>query len=178
MKKVKIEDPKAESPVPDSGSSTETTTEPVTPETPQTSPAPKDDSSAQITELTNDLQRTRADFENYRKQSEAQKSQAMAAARYATVNQFLPLVDDLLRAIDAYPEQLEPLRKNFEKTLSSLGLSQVQSAAGVEFNPDLHEAVSIEDSDGETEVIAETLRPGYLYDGVVIRPAMVKVTRQ
>lgn len=130
-----------------------------------------------ITELTNDLQRTRADFENFRKQVENQKSQAMSAAKYATVAKFLPLIDDFARALQTYPEQLLPLQKNFEKTLKSLGLVPIDSAPGVEFNPDIHEAVSVEDEGGETEVISETLRPGYLYDGAVIRAAMVKVKR-
>lgn len=130
---------------------------------------------AALAELTNDLQRTRADFENFRKQVEVQKSQAMAAAKYATVVKFLPLVDDFSRAIDAYPEQLAPLRKNLDKTLQSLGLTMIDSAPDTEFNPDLHEAISVEDDEGETEVIAETLRPGYMYDGAVIRAAMVKV---
>lgn len=133
------------------------------------------DFSAQIAELTNDLQRTRADFENFRKQTDLQRSQATAIAKQATISKFLPLVDDLERAISAYPEQLAPLAKNFDKTLASLGLQKINSAAGVEFNPDLHEAVSVADDEGDLEVIAETLRPGYLYDGEVLRPAMVKV---
>ncbi len=130
---------------------------------------------AALVELTNDLQRTRADFENFRKQVEVQKSQAMAAAKYATVTKFLPLVDDFSRAIDAYSEQLAPLRKSLDKTLQSLGLTTINSTPGTEFNPDLHEAISVEDDEGDTEVIAETLRPGYMYDGAVIRAAMVKV---
>ena len=130
-----------------------------------------------ITELTNDLQRTRADFENFRKQVEIQKSQAMSTARYATVTKFLPLVDDFERALQTYPEQLAPLQKNFNKTLSSLGLARIDSNPGTEFNPDFHEAISVEDEGGETEVISETLRPGYLYDGAVIRAAMVKIKR-
>lgn len=140
--------------------------------------AATDTVAAQIVELTNDLQRTRADFENFRKQTEMQKSQAMAAAKYATVNQFLPLIDDFERAFEAYGEQLAPLRKNFDKTLQGLGLTQIESTPGTAFNPDFHEAVSVEDGEGEREVIAETLRPGYLYEGVVIRPAMVKVTTE
>ncbi len=143
------------------------------PQAPDTSAA----FGAQITELTNDLQRTRADFENYRKQTELQRSQAMSAARFATVEKFLPLVDDFSRAIATYPEQLAPLAKNFEKLLSGLGLSMIESQPGTDFNPDFHEAISVEDGDGETEVIVETLRPGYLYEGSVLRPAMVKVGR-
>lgn len=138
---------------------------------------PSDPNSALIPELTNDLQRTRADFENFRKQVDTQKSQAMQVAKYATVEKFLPLIDDLQRAIVAYPEQLQPLEKNFQKTLAGLGLKPINSTPGTEFNPDLHEAISIEDGDGETEVITETLRPGYFYDGSVLRAAMVKVAR-
>lgn len=141
-----------------------------------TEPSESSDFEAQIAELTNDLQRTRADFENYRKQTELQRSQAMSAARFATVEKFLPLVDDMSRALATYPEQLSPLAKNFEKLLSSLGLSIIDSQPGTEFNPDFHEAVSVEDGDGETEVVVETLRPGYLYEGAVLRPAMVKVS--
>lgn len=148
------------------------------PETISTEAATPDPNVAALTELTNDLQRTRADFENFHKQVEVQKSQAMAAAKYATVTKFLPLVDDFLRAINAYPEQLAPLSKSFNKTLQDLGLIQINSDPGVEFNPDLHEAISVEDDEGDTEVIAETLRPGYMYDGAVIRAAMVKVKHQ
>lgn len=131
-----------------------------------------------IAELTNDLQRTRADFENYRKQIEVQKTQNALIARLATVNKFLPLIDNFERAIRSYPEQLAPLTKSFEKTLKEVGLACIDSEAGTEFNPDLHEAVMVEDSEGDTEVITETLRPGYMYDGSVVRTAMVKVKHQ
>lgn len=132
---------------------------------------------AQVDELTQDLQRTRADFENYRKQVESQKLQAMSVAKYATVEKFLPLIDDIDRAIAAYPEQLAPLTKNLEKALKSLNLTKVNSEPGTEFNPDYHEAISVEDEGGDLEVISETLRPGYLYDGNIVRAAMVKVKK-
>ena len=127
-----------------------------------------------INDLTTDLQRTRADFENYRKQMDAQKMQAIEFAKQDTVKKFLPLLDDLDRAINATPE-LSPLAKNLEKTLGELGLSKINSEVGADFNPDLHDAVMMEESDGTKEVVAETLRAGYTYAGVVIRPAMVKV---
>lgn len=128
----------------------------------------------QIAELTNDLQRTRADFENYRKQMDVQRSQAVEYAKQDTVKQFLPLLDDLDRAITATPE-LAPLMKNLEKTVKELGLTKINSEPGTDFNPDLHDAVMMEDGEGEKEVIAETLRAGYLYNDAVLRPAMVKV---
>ena len=128
-----------------------------------------------ITELTNDLQRTRADFENFRKQVENQKENERKATRLATVYKVLPLLDDLDRAIAAY-EELKPLEKSLTKTLGGLELKKIDSDEGVEFNPDLFEAVMVE-GEGEKEVVAETLRPGYYYGGEVLRPAMVKVKR-
>ena len=128
-----------------------------------------------VTELTNDLQRTRADFENFRKQVENQKENERKATRLATVYKVLPLLDDLDRAIAAY-EELKPLEKSLTKTLGELELKKIDSNEGVEFNPDLFEAVMVE-GEGEKEVVAETLRPGYYYGGEVLRPAMVKVKR-
>lgn len=130
---------------------------------------------AKITELTNDLQRTRADFENFRKQVEVQKENERKTTRLATVYKMLPLLDDLDRAIGAYVE-LKPLEKSLSKTLGELKLAKIASEQGVEFNPDLHDAVMVE-GEGEKEVIAETLRPGYYYEGEVLRPAMVKVKK-
>ena len=128
-----------------------------------------------VVELTNDLQRTRADFENYRKQMDAQKQQAMDFAKQETVRKILPLIDDMGRAIAANPEALEPVKKTLEKAMAELKLTQIDSAEGVDFNPDLHEAVTMEEGEGTREVIAETLRAGYMYEGAVLRPAMVKV---
>ena len=135
----------------------------------------KDDkSAAREAELLNDLQRTRADFENYRKQIELQKEQERKNVRLATVMKFLPLLDDMDRAIATYSE-LQPLSKSLEKAMNDLGLSKIPSEKDSEFNPDLHEAVTME-GDGDKQVILETLRPGYYYEGEVLRPAMVKVS--
>ncbi|MBR3131628.1 nucleotide exchange factor GrpE [Candidatus Saccharibacteria bacterium] len=136
--------------------------------------APKADGrDAKIIELTNDLQRTRADFENFRKNVEKDRDSARKLAKFATVEKFLPLLDDLERAITTYPE-LNPLAKNFEKSLTGLGLTRIKTTPGTEFDPEFHEAVMSE-GEGEKETIAETLRPGYLYEGEVLRPAMVKI---
>ena len=135
-----------------------------------------DESEEKIAELIGDLQRTRADFENYRKQIEVQKENERKATRFATVYKMLPLLDDLDRAIANYKE-LAPLRKTLEKTLTELDLGKIDSSVGVEFNPDLMEAVMVE-GEGEREIVAETLRPGYYYEGEVLRPAMVKVQRE
>lgn len=130
-----------------------------------------------VAELTNDLQRTRADFENYRKQIEAQKSQVASIAKGSVIDRILPLIDNFERAIQTYPDELSALKKSFDKTLKELGLTRINSEVGAEFNPDLHDAVMFEEGDGDAEIIVETLRPGYMYEGAVIRPAMVKVSR-
>lgn len=135
-----------------------------------------DENIAKIAELTNDLQRTRADFENFRKQVEVQKENAQNAAKLATVFKMLPLLDNIDRAMAIYKE-LEPLQKSLAKTLDELGLEKINSAEGADFNPDLHDAISMEDGEGEKEVIAETLQPGYFYEKEVLRPAMVRVKR-
>lgn len=132
----------------------------------------------QNAELIGDLQRTRADFENFRKQVDIQKEQAKKLAQDATILKLLPLIDDMSRAILANPESLAPVSKTLEKTMSELGLSKIETSEGTEFNPDIHDAISMdESSEGEKEVIAEELRPGYMYNGEVLRAAMVRVKR-
>ncbi len=128
---------------------------------------------AKIAELTNDLQRTRADFENYRKQTEAQKANEKKATKLATIYKLLNLLDDLDRAFAAY-DNLAPLKKSLDKTLKDLGLTKIPTDQ--DFNPDLHEAIQ-STGDGDREVIAEVLRPGYYYEGEVLRPTMVKVEK-
>jgi len=129
-----------------------------------------------IAELTADLQRTRADFENYRRQAEAQKLQYGNVVKNTTVAKMLPLLDDIDRAI-AVNESLKPLEKSLEKAIKELNLERIESKAGTAFNPDIHDAVMVE-GDGEKEVIAETLRAGYRYEGELIRPALVKVEKK
>lgn len=132
--------------------------------------------AAQVDELTKDLQRTRADFENFRRQSEIQKEHYAAVVKNATIMKFLPLLDDIDRAIAAN-ESLKPLEKSLTKTLKELKLERVESKAGTAFDPDIHDAAMVE-GDGDKEVIAETLRAGYRYEGELIRPALVKVEKK
>ncbi len=132
--------------------------------------------AAKVLELTNDLQRTRADFENYRRQAEAQKLQYGTVVKNTTVMKILPLLDDLDRAIAAN-DSLKPLEKSLAKTLKELKLERIESKKGTAFNPDIHEAVMVE-GDGDKEVIAETLRAGYRYEGELIRASLVKVEKK
>lgn len=143
---------------------------------------------AQIAELTADVQRTRADFENYRKRAEAEKLAAREAGQASAIMKLLPTIDNIDRAVRYTPEELKDnewvksvagLGKHLEKSLDSLNLKRIDSEAGADFNPEFHEAIQFdEDATGEKEVIAEELQAGYTMNGRVIRHAMVKVTRQ
>lgn len=132
----------------------------------------------QNSELIGDLQRTRADFENFRKQVELQREQAKTIAKHATISKVLPLIDDMSRAIKSHPDLLAPVQKTLDKTLKSLNLTPIDSTPGTAFNPEFHNAITMEEGDGDKEVIAEELIPGYLYEGEVLRAAMVRVKHQ
>jgi molecular chaperone GrpE len=147
-----------------------------------------DDLEQQVAELTADLQRTRADFENYRKRVEAEKVTARENGKAGAIMKLLPIIDTIERAVVYMPDDLKDhkwaqgisgLVKNLEKALEGLDLKRIDAKAGVEFNPDLHEAIQFdEDAEGDKEVVAEELQAGYTLGGAPIRHAMVKVTRQ
>ena len=147
-----------------------------------------DDLQHTIDELTLDLQRTRADFENYRKRVEAEKQSAHSMGQAKSVMKLLPVIDTIERAIANVPEELADnawakgvagLGKQLDKQLQESGLDKIDAKPGALFNPELHQAVQFDEAaDGEKEVIAEELRAGYTLDGTVIRDAMVKVTRR
>lgn len=141
-----------------------------------------------IDELTADLQRLRADFENYHKRTEQEKNQARIHGGDATLLKVLPIIDTIDRAISQVPKELEEhnwvkgivsAKKSIEKTLKALDIVKIEATAGTVFNPSVHEAIQFdEDSEGETEVIAEELQAGYLRSGSPIRHAMVRVTKK
>jgi molecular chaperone GrpE len=141
----------------------------------------------QLLELTQDLQRTRADFENYRKRVELEKTAARDAGQASAILKLLPVIDNIERAVTYMPEELKDnkwangiasLTKNLEKSLENLNLKRIESTPGADFNPDLHEAIQFdEDAEGEKEVVAEELQAGYTLNGRPVRHAMVKVTK-
>ncbi len=141
-----------------------------------------------IDELTGDLQRTRADFENYRKRVEQEKQMAKMTGEATSILKLLPVIDNIERAIAHVPEELADnkwaqgvtnLVKNLEKALESMDVKRIESQPGTAFDPELHEAIQMdEDAEGEKEVIAEELQAGYTLRGQPLRHAMVRVTRQ
>lgn len=146
------------------------------------------DLEQRVDELTADLQRTRADFENYQKRMTAEKQTARTDGQAAAVLKLLPVVDTIDRAIahmpteladNAWAEGVAKLPKRLEAALSALNVERIKAASGEPFDPRLHEAIQFdEDAAGEHEVIAEELQAGYLMNGTPIRHAMVKVTKQ
>lgn len=141
-----------------------------------------------VAELTSDLQRVRADFENYRKRGESEKQQAEERGATRTALKLLPVIDTIERAIVHIPKDIADhqwvqgvagLVKQLDKALASMDLERIKADAGIEFNPDLHQAIQMdEDANGDKEIIAEELQAGYRLGDRVIRHAMVKVTRK
>ncbi len=137
----------------------------------------------QIDELTEALQRERADALNLRRRYEEQIQGLQTLAKAKVVRDLLPVIDNFERALKHVPEDLtdndyvkgiQSIVKQFEKTLEQLGVRKIKTV-GEPFNPHLHEAVSMEEGDGEQEIVSEELQPGYILGEEVLRHAMVRV---
>lgn len=137
----------------------------------------------QIAELTAALQRERADAVNLRRQHTEQLASASATAKVHVVRKLLPVIDNFERALKHVPAELEGndyvkgiqgIVKQFEKTLADLGVERIKTV-DEPFDPHLHEAVSMEEGEGDQEIVSEELQPGYVLGGDVLRHAMVRV---
>lgn len=134
--------------------------------------------------LNESLLRERADSENVRRRAEAEKLSMASYYKANVVKELLPVVDNFERALKAVPKELEKndyikgvqsILKQFEKTLEKLGVERIKTV-GAEFNPELHEAVTMEDGDGKKEIVTEELQSGYKINDTVLRHAMVRVS--
>lgn len=142
----------------------------------------------QLIETIQDLQRTRADFENYRKRHESELVFVRESGQASAILKLLPVIDNIERAISHMPADLKEntwaqgvvgLSKNLDKSLEALNLKRIEAGTGTLFNPDLHEAILMdENAEGEHEVIESEMQAGYTLNGRPIRHAMVKVTRR
>lgn len=140
----------------------------------------------QVAELTEALQRERADATNLRRRHEEQVANLKSIVKASVVRDLLPVIDNLERALRHVPADLEDndyvkgvqgVVKQFEKTLDELGVERIKTV-GEPFDPRYHEAVSMEEGDGATEVVSEELQAGYRLGDEVIRHAMVRVRMQ
>ncbi len=146
--------------------------------------APKDSKDAVIDDLNDKLMRQRAEFDNYRKRTEKEKSGMFELGAKNIIEKILPTIDNFERALAAVPpdkeaeafaQGVEMIYKKMLKDLEDAGVSAIV-AVGQPFDPNLHHAVMhVEDeSVGESTVIEE-FQKGYLYKGNVVRYSMVKV---
>lgn len=136
-----------------------------------------------IGELTEALQRERADAENLRRRTQEEKSRLGEFYKAMVVQELLPALDNLERAFKHIPKELKDddfvkgiqgVLKQFEQCFAQLGVKRVKTVGEI-FDPRLHEAVHMEEGDGTVEVVCEELQPGYTLGDEVIRHAMVKV---
>ena len=140
----------------------------------------------QISELTEALQRERADATNLRRRHDEQVAGLQNIIKAGVIRDLLPVIDNFERALKHVPADLadndyikgvQGVVKQFEKTLADIGVVRIATVGQV-FDPHYHEAVSMEDGDGITEVVSEELQAGYALGDEVIRHAMVRVKMQ
>lgn len=144
----------------------------------------KDKKDEKIEELTDRLARQMAEFDNFRKRTEKEKSQMYEVGAKDIIEKILPVVDNFERGLDAVPEEkkedpfiqgMEKVYKQFMTVLESVEVKPIE-ALGNQFDPNFHNAVMhVEDENfGENEV-AEEFQKGYMYRDSVVRHSMVKV---
>lgn len=144
----------------------------------------KDPKDAKIEELQDRLRRQMAEFDNFRKRTEKEKSAMYEVGARDIIEKILPVLDNFERGLAAVPEDekgssfaegIEKIYKQFVKTLEDAGVEAIE-AKGQQFDPNLHNAVMhVEDDQfGENE-ISQELQKGYKYRGTVVRHSMVQV---
>ena len=144
----------------------------------------KDKKDEKIEELTDRLTHQMAEFDNFRKRTEKEKSQMYEIGAKDIIEKILPVVDNFERGIAAVPEEeksnpfaegMEKIYKQLMTTLEEIGVKPIE-AVGQEFDPDFHNAVMhVEDEEVGENIITEEFQKGYLYRDSVVRHSMVKV---
>ena len=144
----------------------------------------KDKKDEQIEELKDKLTRQMAEFDNFRKRTEKEKSAMYEIGAKDIIEKILPVVDNFERGLGAVTEEqkedsfvsgMEMIYKQIMTTLDSVGVKAIE-AVGNEFDPDFHNAVMhVEDENFGENIIAEEFQKGYMYRDSVVRHSMVKV---
>lgn len=143
-----------------------------------------DEKEKQCADLKDRLQRTMAEFDNFRKRTSKEKSVLYEDGIRNTVEQILPVIDNFQRALSVVEKEaanetffqgMEMIYRQFKEILTSIGVEEIK-AVGEKFDPNLHNAVThVEDEEfGESEVVEE-FQKGYIFKDKVIRYSMVKV---
>lgn len=144
----------------------------------------KDKKDEQIEELTDKVKRQMAEFDNFRKRTEKEKSQMYDMGAKTIVEKILPVIDNFERGLAAVPEDnkedafvvgMDKVYRQMLTVLEEAGVKPIE-AVGVEFDPNFHNAVMhVEDETLGDNVVAEELQKGYMYRDTVVRHSMVKV---
>ena len=144
----------------------------------------KDKKDEQIEELNDRLKRQMAEFENFRKRTEKEKTQMFDMGAKTIIEKILPVVDNFERGLAAVSEDqkddpfitgMDKIYKQMMAELDAVGVKPID-CIGQEFNPDFHNAVmQVENDELESGTVAQELQKGYMYKDTVIRHSMVKV---
>ena len=144
----------------------------------------KDKKDEQIEELTDKVKRQMAEFDNFRKRTEKEKSQMYDMGAKTIVEKILPVIDNFERGLAAVPEDnkedafvvgMDKIYRQMLTVLEEAGVKPIE-ALGAEFDPMFHNAVMhVEDETLGENVVAEELQKGYMYRDTVVRHSMVKV---
>ncbi len=162
---------------------------PDAPATPAAAPAQSkelDDLKDQVKRANDDMLRARADLQNFRRRGEEERLRIIRDGNERLIKELFPVLDDFDLAVAAAKqaqsyEQLvggvEATARKFHETLAKQGVQPIE-AVGTPFDPDLHEAVMLdEDTDQPDETVTAELRKGYTLNSRVIRPSLVKVAK-
>ncbi len=144
----------------------------------------KDPRDTQIEELTDRVRRTMAEFDNFRKRSEKEKSAMFEIGAKDIIERILPVIDNFERGLSSVPEDvkgssfaegMEMIYKQLLKNLEEAGVKPIE-AVGQPFDPNFHNAVMhVEDENLGENVVAIELQKGYMYRDSVVRHSMVQV---
>jgi len=144
----------------------------------------KDKKDEKIEELTDRLTRQMAEFDNFRKRTDREKSQMYEVGAKDVIDKILPVVDNFERGLGAVTEEekedpfvkgMEQIYKQLMTTLEGIGVKPIE-AVGNEFDPDYHNAVMhVEDEEVGENIIVEEFQKGYMYRDSVVRHSIVKV---
>ena len=142
----------------------------------------KDKRDEQIEQLNDKVMRQMAEFENFRRRTEQEKSQMFSMGAKNIIEKILPVVDNFERGLATVEEGADPfadgmlmIYKQLLTTLDEAGVKPIE-AVGQEFNPDFHNAVMhVEDEEVGENIVVEEFQKGYMYNDTVVRHSMVKV---
>ncbi len=146
----------------------------------------KDKKDEQIEELSDKLKRQMAEFDNFRKRTEKEKSQMFDMGARTVIEKILPVVDNFERGLaaveesqkeDAFVSGMDKVYRQMMTELENLGVQAIE-AVGEEFNPEYHNAVmQVESEEYESGTVAQELQKGYMYKDAVVRHSMVAVVQ-